>query len=374
MNILLDQLDNLDNVGVMKIQGLTKNLRHRVRQGEWEDLLPSRNLLSEEYNVSPASVSIAMRELAKDGLVRIVPRKGVFVVESNGVATMGAADTIGLRGGYLPTSEELMAMDARSLFSRTIFNGIWERANEEKCPLLLLPGAVGENSLHAESCRNAGVKGVIFLGGEGYAEALELRRDGFPVILANRPVGGTPINFVDYDAAGELREILARFVSLGHRHIGVLCPALTSVPGYYARLRLDFIDQLAQHGIELSPRLYWKSVEIKNAAALAGIAREWMDAPNPPTAIFTWAPNLARQFKNIVSQYAPKKARHLSLACSGYLDEKNADISGFVMPHKECGAALLSGLHETIRNPFHVVQCLVSCHYVEKETLKKAAA
>lgn len=356
----------------MKIQGLTKTLRSRVQQGEWSDLLPSRNSLSEEYNVSPASVSIAMRELAKDGLVRIAPRKGVFVVESNGYASKKSADTIGLRGGYLPASEELMAMDARSLFKRTIFNGIWERATKEKCPLLLLPGSVGENSLHAESCQAAGVKGVIFLGGEGYAEALELRRAGFPVILANRPVGGTPINFVDYDAAGELREILSRFIALGHRRIGVLCPALTSVPGYYARLRLDFIDLLSQHGIDLPPGLYWKAVDVKNDAALADVVREWMDAPNPPTAVFAWIPDLARQFRNQVSQYAPKKARHLSLACSGYLDEKNADISGFVMPHKECGAALLSGLHETIRNPFHVVQRLVACRYVERETVRRA--
>jgi DNA-binding LacI/PurR family transcriptional regulator len=263
-----------------------------------------------------------------------------------------------------------MAMDAPSLFGRAIFNGIWERAIKEKCPLLLLPGAVGENSPHVESCRAAGVKGVIFLGGEGYAEALELRRDGFPVILANRPVGGTPMNFVDYDAAGELREILARFVALGHRHIGVLCPKHTSVPGYYARLRLDFIDLLSQHGLELSPGFYWKTVDVKNETALADITREWMDAPNPPTAVFIWIPSLAQKLRDEVFKYAAQKAQTLSIACSGYSYEREAEFSGFVMPHKECGAALLSGLHETIRNPFHVVQQLIPCRYVEKGSVR----
>lgn len=349
----------------MKIENLTRTLNHRVRQGEWSNFLPSRNLLSEEYNVSPASVSIAMRQLEKEGLVRIIPRKGVFVVEGGAPGNIEMADTIGLRGAYLPTSAELMAMDARSLFGRAIFNGIWERANQEKCPLLLLPGSAEENSLNVSSCREAGVKGVIFLGGEGHAEALELRRNGFPVIMANRPVGGTPVNFIDYDAAGELRQIIERFIALGHRKIGVLCPAHTSVPGYYARLRLDFIDLLSQHGIEISPGFYWKTVDVKNDAAMADIAREWMDAPHSPTAVFCWLPDIARQFKSHISQYAPHKVRHLSMACSGYLYENEADFSGFVMPHKECGAALLSGLHETIRNPFHVIQRLVACRYVE---------
>ncbi len=349
----------------MKIARLTKILERRVRRGEWssDGPLPSRNLLSEEYGVSPATVSIAIRSLEKEGLVRIVPRKGVFIVESEDSAKADPTATIGLRGGYLPSEAELLSIDARQLFGQAIFNGIWETAHIEHCPLLLLPGNAEGRPLTLESCRESGVRGVIFMGGRHYDEALALRRQGFPVILANRPVGGTPMNYVDYDAAGELREILNRFVALGHRRIGILCPSNTSVPGYYARLKLDFISLTTEHGLYLNPEEYWKTVNPASGATIDHIIHEWSRSPAPPTALFAWAPDLAREFRRKV----PRSLQPTAIACSGYLYEREADIPGFVMPHRECGAALLSGLHATIRDPFHIVQQLIPCRFAEGE-------
>jgi DNA-binding GntR family transcriptional regulator len=56
------------------------DLRRRIEAGEWErgQALPSVPVLAEHYGVARATVSRALRALADDGLVTIVPRWGTF--------------------------------------------------------------------------------------------------------------------------------------------------------------------------------------------------------------------------------------------------------------------------------------------------------
>jgi DNA-binding LacI/PurR family transcriptional regulator len=360
---------------MMKIARLTKDLGARIRRGDWsqESSIPSRSVLSEEYGVSPASVSIAIRNLAREGIVRVMPRKGVFVVEGEMDVTRKNTDTIGLRGGYLPPQQELLQMDVPTLFGKDIFNGIWEAAHAEHCPILLLPGDPEDKRLTKKACESAGIRGLIFLGGGSYDEALELRRVGFPVILANQPVGGSPLNYVDYDARGALAKIVAQFVGLGHRRIGVLCPGFTSVPGYYAKLKLDFVQIMEDIGIFLNPHSYWRSVSRSpkgfSEEAIQAVVDEWSQLPEPPTAIFCWTPDISAILQTILQLRGLNVPRDISLACSGYLSESEVKVSGFIMPHRECGKTLLSELHATILNPFNCAQKLLPCTFTDKGTI-----
>jgi len=56
------------------------DLRRRVDAGEWAsgDALPSIATLAESYGTSRATVAKALRRLADDGLVEIVPQWGTF--------------------------------------------------------------------------------------------------------------------------------------------------------------------------------------------------------------------------------------------------------------------------------------------------------
>ena len=56
------------------------DLRRRVDAGEWAsgDALPSIANLADAYGTSRATVAKAMRRLADDGLVEIVPQWGTF--------------------------------------------------------------------------------------------------------------------------------------------------------------------------------------------------------------------------------------------------------------------------------------------------------
>jgi len=56
------------------------DLRRRIAAGEWDhgQALPATAALAEQYGVSRGAVSRALRLLADEGLVRIVPRWGTF--------------------------------------------------------------------------------------------------------------------------------------------------------------------------------------------------------------------------------------------------------------------------------------------------------
>jgi DNA-binding GntR family transcriptional regulator len=56
------------------------DLRRRIAAGEWEvdEALPTTAALAEHYGVSQATITRVLRTLAAEGLVRTVPRWGVF--------------------------------------------------------------------------------------------------------------------------------------------------------------------------------------------------------------------------------------------------------------------------------------------------------
>ena len=59
---------------------VTADLRQRLEAGEWAsgEMLPTVATLAKHYGVARGTVASALRRLADDGLVRIVPRWGTF--------------------------------------------------------------------------------------------------------------------------------------------------------------------------------------------------------------------------------------------------------------------------------------------------------
>jgi GntR family histidine utilization transcriptional repressor len=76
-----------------------------IASGQWQvgDVLPSEHALCRQFSVSRMTVNRAMRELAREKLIRRVPGKGSFVAEpiaqSALVEIRNIADEISARGG-----------------------------------------------------------------------------------------------------------------------------------------------------------------------------------------------------------------------------------------------------------------------------------
>lgn len=215
-----------------KIDTVFESLKARVQAREWQpdESLPSRSHLSKEYGVSPATVSIAVRKLKQCGLLEVLPSRGAVIVETaDGSTPVSPKPTIGLRGSYVPTQSK------GGQYGLSVVNALWAVAQEERAPLLLLPNSNGDARLTRQSCHAHGVRGIIFLGGGSYQEALDLRLEGVPVIIANDPAEPTPLSFIDYDHAAALRQIVNHFYVAGRHRIAVVFSS-TTVPRFLEKL------------------------------------------------------------------------------------------------------------------------------------------
>ncbi len=361
-----------------KIERVTQKLRERVEAREWaaDETLPSQSQLSKEYGVSPASIALAIRALQKGGLLHVVPGRGAFVAESTGTDAHRnrTFPTIGLRGSYINSllNNPLSTLnEGTSSYTASVVQAVWNVAHGEHCPLLLLPGLPGKDRLTKAYCQSRGVEGVIFLGGESYDEAMELRLAGFPVIIANEPSEATSVNYINYHHAAALRDAVHRFAEVGHRRIGVIV-ATTSMPGSYQKLKPDFIDALCTEGILYDVNPYWRTLPLschmpsERWPDAARTVLEMLDLPEPPTAIFCWSSSAAVEVLQVFRERGISIPDDISLVvCPSLSDETYGKPSSYGARHHALAAELVKGICDTIKNPFHHVQHLIPLEFNE---------
>ncbi len=359
-----------------KIKHLYNDLEKRVRDGEWRpgEAMPSRNTLADIYGVSPATVSIAVRNLEEKGLVHIVPSKGVYVGEVNhSVAVRKKRALIGIAGNVVPSQEEIMQSGVDAVMAQAIMDGVWQSAREKQLPVTLMPAMDDKPGFDLDDCRSLGLGGLILIGIDWHTSALQLRRAGFPIMLAHQPVPPTPINFVDFDNADMLRRAVDAFAQAGHQRIGVISSRGT-VPGYFDMMKREFIDAVQQHGLVYNVNHYWRHVDANCVAPDFGEAAEiavesLLSMDDPPSAVFCWGLGIAEKMCEVMARRGLEIAKHISLITTGYLNETSGDLSGFVVPYKALGEALLDHLLATICDPFYCVQHLLALTYIDRSSV-----
>ncbi len=356
--------------GAAKIQNIVESLTQRVQNEEWtqEEVLPSRNQLAVEYDVSPATVSIAVRKLEAEGLLHIVPSRGVFISE-RAAEKHGKLlhPMVGLRGSYVPS--DLTGNSGQYGYGMMLVRCIWEAAHRKNAPLVLMSGQTGNGPLTPRYCHSIGVRGVIFLGGETHQEAMQLRNAGVPIILANQPSEATPLNYVDYDHEGTLRDALKRFTEAGHRRIAVISLP-TSVKSFTNKLRSTFIETLCDLGIEEGFTRYWRCIEADEKhdptdAAIIAEVDALLSLPKLPTAIFVRSSRLLP----FVQAALEKKGKKIALIAAGLPSEMPPPVTGYTLCQESISRELLDGIYESIRNPFHFIQKHVPFSFVDKGSI-----
>lgn len=357
-----------------KTDTVVEKLSRRLRAGEWvvNESLPPISLLASEFGVSQGTVSLALRNLQTSALVEILPRKGVRVTantngHSNGWFRGNKHPTIGLCGSYVPKQR----MSALQIGGNSLIHALWTAIHENGSPVILMPDSTRKKPLTTEYCTDHRVQGVIFLGGETHAEAEILRSTGFPVLLANHPAANSPLNYVDYDHASCLREILRRFLDAGHQRIAVMS-MMTSVPDFFQRFQSVFVEELNAAGILCRLHEDWRIVrdyatEQEYADAIVRELDALLAQPDPPTAIFAWSPSMIPTIQARLRPISPP----VSLACAGYDNEKDAPTSGFIADQKALARALCAGISAAIANPFHSCRTLLPLRFVDHQTINE---
>lgn len=177
------------------------------------DRLPTEVELAAVHAVSRGTAATALAELAREGLVQRVPRRGTTVLDSARPVEA--------------TSHRPLAWiqpDIDYAFDTEVLRGMERATRQAGYNLLLyLTGtARAEEEQAIRDARAAGAAGIALClqDGEAYnAEVLRLVLDGFPFVLVDRYLRGIQCASVQSDNVAGARALVAELIAAGHRHI-----------------------------------------------------------------------------------------------------------------------------------------------------------
>lgn len=192
-----------------------RQLRAQILSGAYQpgDKLPTEMKLAALYGVSRITSAAALTELAREGLVQRVPRRGTTVIAP---AERESSPRRPLLAWIQPSLDPSIGLN--------LLRGI-ERATRLAGYNLLVHLTGTSRAEEEEAIRNAVAAGAdglaLFLqDGETYnGEVLRLVLDRYPLVLVDRYLRGLPCACVQSDNTAGAREAMLELVRAGHRHI-----------------------------------------------------------------------------------------------------------------------------------------------------------
>ena len=242
------------------------------------EMLPSLRQLSADLEVNHATVSRALRDLEREGVVQIVPRKGIFAVAR-------APMTANIEFVVL-VNDKANLLDVALRMSRGIEREC--RLREARGELVKTTRSLlGETSLpdpqaFVAAARERGTVGLVFLG-FGYLEgAPGVAEDEFiaaiahqmPVVLAGSPHLKLDLDCVYGDPNAQMLEFLARAYERGARRFEYLGDQGDNLLQRERREAFDGFLQARDLGWA------WNDLRSSDAARLAEQLRALSDLPD----------------------------------------------------------------------------------------------
>jgi len=231
-------------------------------------VLPSLRQLSSELDVNYLTISRALRDLEMEGLVEIVPRKGIYVRENG---TLPASNTIELVTFY-STQQSIVDISSQ------ILNGMEEAGGTgivHGCTLSVPPLPDAAEFLRSLQSRRVGA--VLFLGVQyleyphSLAEANFIQHiaDQIPAVIMGCPHQIIELDCVYADPCPQLREYLEVCYQKGFRQFGFI--GLTP-QRFTMRERQDvFKEFLLEHQLKWNPRYCLSYAKEQNAGAFLDV-------------------------------------------------------------------------------------------------------
>jgi len=242
-----------------------QQLRNAILSGEYKpgDKLPTEKELAALHGVSRVTSAAALAELAREGLVQRLPRRGTTVAAPATHEAPGGSPIIGWIQPAIDPS-----------FGLEVLRGIERAARAAGYHLLIyLTGNSRAEEEHAiRQAVAAGAAGLaIFLqDGETYNdEVLRLVLRRFPLVLVDRYLRGLPCACVQSDNVAGVREAVTALIEAGHRDICILTfpPRDTST----IEDRLDgYAQALAMAGLPLDHALIYSEPQLPDDVGSRG--------------------------------------------------------------------------------------------------------
>ncbi len=241
--------------------------------------LPSDKEFMERFQVSRITVSTALTNLAKDGLIYRVPSRGSFVSDLSNIKKQG--DSVPQRGLVMDESDNkesnssvssdsrtigLIVPNIDSLFAMRIVESIHQVliANGYSITIRLTGNSKQQEVLAIRELIRMGAEGLIIfpVDEDTYNdEILSLKLQAYPFVLIDRYLPGVETHLVCSDNILGARLAVSHLWELGHRDIAV-CSSI-ELPTVTIKDRIDgYMKELTARGAMINPALFLTDIQI----------------------------------------------------------------------------------------------------------------
>ena len=228
-----------DKSSIPKYFQLQSWLQDRIEQGYYatNGKIPTESELVQLSGLSRATVRQALKNLENDGYIIRKKRVGSFVKK-----TQKSSFNIPTIGILIP--------DIRSGYAPILARGAEDKANQNDVSLILCntDDKLSQAKYHVERLIKLSVSGVIYVpvaatDKQNLEVINKLKRKKIPVVLADRGIQDSNLDFVTTNNFEGSREITQHLINNGHERIAFLSNQLYSTE----RLRYDgFISKMKE--------------------------------------------------------------------------------------------------------------------------------
>ncbi|MBT6982404.1 MAG: GntR family transcriptional regulator [Candidatus Marinimicrobia bacterium] len=223
-------------------------LQDRIEQGYYatNEKIPTENELVKLSGLSRATVRQALRNLENDGYIIRKKRLGSFVQKiekkSTNIPTVG-----------------ILIPDIRSGYAPILARGAEDEATKNNVSLILCntDDMLSQAGYHIERLIKLNVSGIIYIpvaasDQKNLKVINKLIRKKIPVVLADRGIQDSNLDFVTTNNFDGSRQITQHLINNGHERIAFLSNNLYSTE----RLRYDgFMSKMKEHNINQDPSI-----------------------------------------------------------------------------------------------------------------------
>lgn len=333
-------------------------LRSRILSGSYDhsEFLPSERSLAEELEVGRGTVRIALRMLQQEGILRMVPRRGVCVVRE---AKPPRLERILVRcpGMLSRNAYELLGM----------LSAICVAASERFAEALLsfTPAPPAPQELE-ERYRKGDIQGMISIEDPDCLAGLKER--GVPAVVVNLEKPQDQVHCrVDFRGVGRLAGM--RLLAAGHRRIGVLSGDLSSF--IYREMLAGFRGALAEEEIYPEAGMVIEAPLNRTERAYGSLA-DLLRSSERPTAFFATRDHRAEMIWRACRELNLRIPEDLSVIGYDDISWPSAESQGLTtirQPLDEMGHIALELLDEYFRTGIPPVSRTVSPSLIERSSV-----
>ena len=319
---------------------IAAEVRQRIKSGAYEAhaYLPSVRLLAEELSASCSTVSAALVQLAREGLVTHSRGRGTLVLPSQEVRS----DTL---VGLVTQHADIHATGSQR--HQPMIEGICDALTARELPFE--PYYVRSDQRYTEELLERFSALICVQAFRENEQLLEIDAKRFPLVVADLETD-LPLTGTWVDRAKTTRRAVDTLVAMGHRRIAWI--GVNTTRYFFPRAKKAFLAAMETHGLPFDEAYLAEIEKPEDVLAAYFESKRLLNLPDPPTAVIATRDYQAKGVCAAVEEAGLTVGNDVSVI--GFDDLtwplERPFLTTFREPCYELGYAAVEMLHDRIRN------------------------